>query len=93
MLRVTEINNSDKCVTLYLEGRIIGQWVDDLLNRCEAYIADRHNIILDLSGVCFVDDRGIKTLKAFDGNRVGLTGCSMFLSALLELNSPSDGNS
>ena len=83
MLKVTRVAEGKKTVTLKLEGRIVGPWVDELKRECEMCLAKRSKLTLDLSGVNFVDDQGIEALKAMMGDRVQLTGCSLFLSGLL----------
>lgn len=83
MLKVTCVAESDKTVTLKLEGRIVGEWIDVLERECKVCLGQRRKLILDLSAVSFVDDRGVKILKAMQGDWVHLIGCSLFLSELL----------
>ncbi len=85
MLKISTIAKDDKTVTLQVEGRIVGQWVQEVRRECEKGLAESSKVILDLSGVSFVNDQGIKVLKALEGeDTVLLVGCSLFLSALLE---------
>ncbi|NKE70281.1 STAS domain-containing protein [Candidatus Manganitrophus noduliformans] len=83
MLKVTRVAENDKTVTLKLEGRIVGEWIDMLERECKVCLGKRSKLILDLSAVGFVDKRGVEMLKAVQGDRVRLTGCSLFLSELL----------
>ena len=64
MLKVTQVAQDNQSVTLKVEGRIVGPWVNELRQECGKCLARRSKIILDLSGVSFADDQGIKTLKA-----------------------------
>jgi len=84
MLKITTIAKDEKTVTLQLEGRIVGQWVHEVRRECEKGLAQSSKVILDLAGVIFVNDQGIKVLKALKEYRVLLVRCSPFLSALLE---------
>jgi anti-anti-sigma regulatory factor len=84
MLRITEIDRDDEKITFLLEGRIVGQWVDEFSKECETALAGGHRIILDLSRVLFADEQGIDTLNRLIGERIELTGCSLFLSELLD---------
>jgi len=85
MLKITTIAKDDKTVTLQLEGRMVGPWVQEVRRECEKGLAVSSKVILDLSGVTFVNDQGIKVLKALKGeDTVLLVCCSLFLSALLE---------
>jgi len=61
MLRVT-IDKDTSLITLKLEGRIAGEWVDEL-ERAWLEEAGRSNLIkVDLTGVTFVDEEGKKLL-------------------------------
>jgi anti-anti-sigma regulatory factor len=84
MLKLTLVQEDEKAVTLKLEGRIIGQWVNELKKECERCMGRGNRLILDLSGVTFVDVQGIRMLRAVCGDQVKLIGCSLFLSGLLE---------
>ncbi len=84
MLKITHLAEDDTTVTLKLEGRIVGQWVEELRKECEIRLADQSQIILDLSGVSFADDEGIKTLRAMMDDRAELLGCSALLWGLIK---------
>ena len=74
-------------MTLKLEGRIAGRWVNELEKECKKYICNRSKLSklsLDLFGVTFVDDQGIKMLRAMVEDQVELIRCSLFLCELLE---------
>ena len=83
MLKVTLIEDGPKTITLKLEGRIAGQWVDELERECEKQLETHKKLVLDVFGVTFVDDRGIRMLMSVGGDRVELIRCSLFISELL----------
>ena len=83
-MKITKITEDDTCVTLKLEGRIVGQWVNELNKECKKYMGKRSRLNLDLSGATFVDDQGIKMLRAVVGDQVKLIRSSLLLSELLE---------
>ncbi|MEW6734606.1 MAG: STAS domain-containing protein [Acidobacteriota bacterium] len=83
MLRITETTSDEETITLLLEGRIIDQWIDEICNQCRANLSQQRKVILDFSGVRFVDERGIEALKELINDRIQLIGCSLFLSQLL----------
>ena len=84
MFKLTcEIVDEDT-VTLKIEGRIVGRWVEELDAECKKCLAKKSKLVIDLSGVSFIDDRGIKVLKGMRGDRTRLTGHSLFLSGLLD---------
>lgn len=84
MLRMTTIQTDPHTTTLFLEGRIVGSWVEELTRECEQKLSQAERIILDVSQVSFVDDNGVEVLKNLRQNRVHLTGCSLFLDELLK---------
>ncbi len=83
MVKITHIAQDTTRITLKLEGRLVGQWVDALKSECERYLTRRSTILLDLSGVSFVDAQGLTTLKALRGQGVELGACSLFIAGLL----------
>ena len=84
MLKITVIAKDYETVTLQCEGRIVREWVYEVRRQCKRNLTEQRRVILDLSGVTFADDEGIKVLKALRRDRVLLKGQSPFLSALLE---------
>jgi anti-anti-sigma regulatory factor len=68
MLKITPMAQDATQITLKLEGRLVGQWVNALKRECERYLTKLSNILLDLSGVSFVDAQGLTTLKALRGH-------------------------
>jgi anti-anti-sigma regulatory factor len=85
MLKITRIKTGDDTITLQMEGRIVEQWVDEISSECESICTRWTKIVLDLSGVSFVDDRGVEVLKSITCDRIQLTGCSLFLTELLDI--------
>jgi hypothetical protein len=84
MFRITRIADDETSVTLRVEGRLVGRWIDELESECERCRVVRGRVNLDLSGVTFVDDRGIEALRSMGGDHVELVRCSLFLSGLLK---------
>jgi anti-anti-sigma regulatory factor len=84
MLKITEKNYQDNVVQLDLEGKIIGEWVDELNSVCNRYLESRRELILNLSHVNFVNEQGVAILNDLSRRSVRLTDCSLFLKALLE---------
>lgn len=58
MLRIT-VKNGSSLTTLKLEGKVVGPWVDEL-ERCwrDLTASNGTSLLVDLSGVTFVDSRG-----------------------------------
>jgi anti-anti-sigma regulatory factor len=84
MLRITEISEDDKTVKLRLDGRIVEAWVSDLEEICIHYRDEkRKTVVLDLSGVTFIDSRGVTMLEKMKDGRLKIVNCSLFIEALL----------
>ena len=76
MLRVT-IDKKTSLITLKLEGRIAGDWVDEL-ERAWLEEAGRSKLMkVDLTGVTFVDDEGKRLLARMveQGSNLYATDC------------------
>jgi anti-anti-sigma regulatory factor len=76
MLRVT-IGREMSPITFKLEGKIAGEWVDEL-ERAWLAAADRSGLIqVDLTGVTFVDEQGKKLLGRMveQGSNLYATDC------------------
>lgn len=79
MLRIIEETETSDSVTLRLDGRLVGQWVELLRANCESVFQRNHRLILDLKGVSFADHRGVQLLQQFLVQQITLLNCSPFL--------------
>jgi hypothetical protein len=91
MLRISE--RSDLPATqgiklLRLEGQVTGPWVAELRRVCtEAFGNDGHatpHLVLDLSGVFFLDADGIALFRELSERRVRFSNCSAFIAEQLK---------
>lgn len=84
MLRI----NSRPCgfeERLELEGRLTAAYVPEL-EKTVAEALDRTTLLtLDLSELTFLDADGARVLRALQGDRVRVHGCSAFVAKLLGL--------
>jgi anti-anti-sigma regulatory factor len=83
MMRITRVPGTDGVARLSIEGRLAEAEVTELATSCEAYLAARHPLLLDLSGVTFVDAQALGLLHAVAQRGAVLTGCSPFLREML----------
>ncbi len=83
MMRITRVPGTDGVARLSVEGRLAGIDVTELAASCEAHLGARHPLLLDLSGVTFVDAQALGVLHAVAQRGVVLTGCSPFLREML----------
>jgi ABC-type transporter Mla MlaB component len=89
MLRITVVESSKVAVTLRVEGRITGPWVEELRTACNVHtFPDDVQVSLELADISFADTAGIALLKELRNRGVGLIRTSSFLTEQLK-----DGNS
>lgn len=94
MLRITETSVDEKTVTLRLDGKVISATLSDLEKLCLHY-RDRENktVLLDFSGVTFMNNAGVKMLKRIKDERIKIVKASLFIETLLRIEGINNGNS
>jgi anti-anti-sigma regulatory factor len=85
MLRITTVEEVGQIVRLKVEGRVVGEWVTELDHACTVLLVQKKKIVLDFSGVRFIDRRGIDVLKKMPSERVNLVGASLLVQTLLDV--------
>jgi len=88
MLKISESGKSKHFVTLKLEGRVVGPWVDELLQVCETLLTEGLALKLDLTDVTFADAEGVALLVNFQARGMTLKNCSPFVDQQLRSNRP-----
>jgi hypothetical protein len=83
MLRITRIEASQPVLTLKLEGKLIGPWVEELARLCCEPTLAASRPHLDLSSVTFVDAAGLSLLHELLAQGVTVTSCSGLVAELL----------
>lgn len=84
MLRITTVDSANHVVTLQLEGRIVGPWVDELRVACDALFKNNRSLKLDLVRVAFADAAGIELLICLKRRGVALYAPSPLLEEELK---------
>lgn len=84
MLKISEERRANQSLTLRLEGRVVGPWVEELRQICEPLLADETKLVLDLADVSFADESGAALLKSLERRGANLTKPSPFLSEQLK---------
>ena len=84
MLRITVVESSRIAVTLRVEGRITGPWVEELRTACDVHtFPDEVQLSLDLADISFADAAGIALLRELRNRGVGLIHTTPFLAEQL----------
>ena len=63
MLRITRVVDSITSVTLKVEGQIASDWISVLKCECLSVLRDKRELVLDFSGVAFINAEGVKMLN------------------------------
>ena len=84
MLKISQAGRANHSVTLKLEGRVVGLWVGELRQVCEAFLAEGRALRLDLADVTFADTRGVTALSSLKSRGVTLMNCSPFVEEQLK---------
>ena len=93
MLRITVVESSGSAVTLRVEGRIAGPWVEELRTTCNVHTGpDPVQLCLELEDVSFADAAGIAFMKELRDKGVGISHASPFLTELFNNDSSPPGS-
>ena len=80
MLRITVVESSQSAVTLRVEGRITGPWVEELRTACDVHsFPDDVQLSLELADISFADAAGIALLIELRDRGVGFIRITPFL--------------
>jgi ABC-type transporter Mla MlaB component len=85
MLRITVVESSNIAVTLRVEGRITGPWVEELRTACRLHTSpDDVQLSLELADISFADAGGIALLRELRNRGVGLIRTTPFVAEQLK---------
>jgi hypothetical protein len=82
MLRISVSEQAPSCHIIKLEGKLLEAWVDEV-RRHFVEAGEGSLPSLDLSGVSFVDRRGVEMLQQLLRQGVRIHACSPFVAELL----------
>jgi anti-anti-sigma regulatory factor len=81
VLRITQLSQKGRGLTIKLEGEIVGAWVGAARDACA--IRGRRPLRLDLAAVTYVDAAGVQLLRDLVAEGAEIAACSSFIGALL----------
>ena len=90
MLRITVVESSRSAITLRVEGRLTGSWVDELRRACDLKTPDEIHLSLEVADVSFADAAGVALLKELRSRGVGLIRTTSFMAEQLKAGASSD---
>ena len=80
MLKITRVASSNQEVTLHLDGRVTGQWVELLRESAESALEEGMRLTLDLENICFVDCEGLALIKRLINRAVQQVNAPLFVA-------------
>ncbi len=84
MIKITRRSvPTDPVVRLRVDGRIVLRTAGELAKACHAALAEGPPVLVDVSGVVFVDPEGAAAIDALARRGVTVVGASPFIGALL----------
>ncbi|GBD39168.1 hypothetical protein HRbin37_01435 [bacterium HR37] len=85
MIKITKIFKDDKTVILKVDGQVAGKSVSSLEKECIYYRSKaKKTVILDFSGVTFIDNKGVRMLERIKDKKTKIVNCSLFIEELLQ---------
>jgi hypothetical protein len=63
MLKITRVASLSQEVSLRLDGRVTGPWVELLRTSAESVVEVGMRLTLDLENICYVDCEGVGLIK------------------------------
>jgi hypothetical protein len=80
MLRITRVVLSNQEITLQLDGRVTGLWVDLLRESAKSVMGEGMRLTLDLENICFIDCEGIVLVKSLMDRGVRQVNTPLFVA-------------
>jgi anti-anti-sigma regulatory factor len=84
MLKIEYSEKVNKSITLRLEGRVIGPWVEEVRRVAEKIIDSGAILTFDLSEVTFVDRKGIELFRKLRDRQATFLNSSVFVAEQLK---------
>lgn len=83
MLKIKRVATSIREITLHLDGRVTGQWVELLRESAESVIEEGLGLTLDLENICFIDGEGLALIKTLIDRGVQQVSAPLFVAEQL----------
>jgi ABC-type transporter Mla MlaB component len=83
MLKITRVASSNQEITLQLDGRVAGQWMELLRESAESVLGEELRLTLDLENICFIDCEGLALIKSLMGRGVRQLNAPLFVAEQL----------
>jgi ABC-type transporter Mla MlaB component len=92
MLKITKVATSNQEITLQLDGRVTGQWIELLRDSAESVLEEEMRLSLDLKNICFIDCEGLAVMKSLMGRGVRQINAPLFVAEQLRKCAAAEGD-
>jgi len=92
MLKITKVATSNQEITLQLDGRVTGQWIELLRDSAESVLEEEMRLSLDLKNICFIDCEGLAVIKSLMGRGVRQVNAPLFVAEQLRKCAATEGD-
>ena len=92
MLKITKVATSNQEITLQLDGRVTGQWIELLRDSAESVLEEEMRLSLDLKNICFIDCEGLALIKSLMGQGVRQVNAPLFVAEQLRKCEAAEGD-
>ncbi len=92
MLMITKVVQSDREITLQLDGSVSGQWIELLRESAASVLAEGIRLTLDLKNICFIDCEGLALIKSLMGQGVQQVNAPLFVAEQLRKCEAAEGD-
>lgn len=66
-----------------IEGRIVSEWINVVETECQALLLRKQNVLLDLSGVNYVERKGVRMIRRLLCKGCRVVNCPPFIHQVL----------
>ncbi len=92
MLKITKVATSNQEITLQLDGRVTGKWIELLRDSAESVLEEEIRLSLDLKNICFIDCEGLAVIKSLMGRGVRQVNAPLFVAEQLRKCAATEGD-
>ena len=92
MLKITRVVESNRNITLQLDGSVGGPWIELLRVSAESVLAEGLTLTIDLENICFIDCEGLALIKSLLGQGVQQINAPLFVAEQLRKCEAAEGD-
>ncbi len=83
MVRITLNDTAPGMTVVEIEGRIVSEWINVVETECQALLSEKQNVLLDFSGVNFVEEEGVRMIRRLLHKGCRVVNCPAFIQHVL----------